>query len=217
MKKIKYIFFYILLSNSAFSQIMSEHIYKYENSINPIFSKVSKQILITFDKNSLIDTNSKFIYILKIDISDRKSELTGISNGTNFNSLSGFGSYGVMGGVLASGFSSQKQFSFKNTNGFVLFNKLSFDSLNGYSKKIIEIIDSKKGPQNYNSSYYFKVDKLELSLEIEQKDFININDYVITKNILMKIDESVFIFTDEEFKKLYKETLSNIKGMWDSY
>ena len=217
MKRAKCIFFLLILASSAFSQIMSEHIYKYENSINPIFSKVSKQILVTFDKNSLIDTNSKFVYILKIDISDRKSELTGISNGSNFNSISGFGSYGVMGGVLASGFSSQKQFSFKNTNGFILFNKLSFDSLNAYSKKIIEIIDSKKGPQNYNSSYYFKVDKLELSLEIEQKNFTNVNDYVITKNILMKIDESVFIFTDEEFKNLYKETFSNIKGMWDSY
>jgi hypothetical protein len=217
MKRAKCIFFLLILTNSAFSQIMSEHIYKYENSINPIFSKVSKQILVTFDKNSLIDTNSKFVYILKIDISDRKSELTGISNGSNFNSLSGFGSYGVMGGVLASGFSSQKQFSFKNTNGFILFNKLSFDSLHAYTKKIIEIIDSKKGPQNYNSSYYFKVDKLELSLEIEQKNFTNVNDYIITKNILMKIDESVFIFTDEEFKKLYKETFSNIKGMWDSY
>lgn len=217
MKRAKCIFFLLIFASSAFSQIMSEHIYKYENSINPIFSKVSKQILVTFDKNSLIDTNSKFVYILKIDISDRKSELTGISNGSNFNSISGFGSYGVMGGVLASGFSSQKQFSFKNTNGFILFNKLSFDSLNAYSKKIIEIIDSKKGPQNYNSSYYFKVDKLELSLEIEQKNFTNVNDYVITKNILMKIDESVFIFTDEEFKKLYKETFSNIKGMWDSY
>ena len=54
-----------------------------------------------------------------------------------------------------------------------------------------------------------------MSLEIEQtKTDI---EYLITKNVYLKIDESVFVLTDEEFEKLYKETFTNIKGMWDSY
>lgn len=204
--KIKYVFCLLIITNSAFSQIMSEHIYKYENSINPIFSNTSKQILITFDKNSLIDASNEFNYLFKIDISDRKSELSGIS------ATSGFG---VLGGILASGFSSSRQISFKNTNGYVLLNKNSFDSLIKYSNKIIEIMKAKSVPQNFNSSYFFKVDKLEMSLEIEQtKTDI---EYLITKNVYLKIDDSVFVLTDEEFKKLYKETFINIKGMWDSY
>ena len=206
MKKIKYILFYILLSNSAFAQIMSEHIYKYENSINPIFCNTSKQILITFDKNSLIDATKEFNYIFKIDISDRKTELSGIT------ATSGFG---VLGGILSSGFSSSKQILFKNTNGYILFNKSSIDSLVKYSNKIIEIMKVKNAPQNFNSSYFFKVDKLEMSLEIEQtKTEV---EYLLTKNVYLKIDESVFVLTDEEFKKLYKDTFTNIKGMWDGY
>ena len=214
----KWLFFIsmLLINNSAFSQIMSEHIYKYENSINPFFSKVSKKILVTFDKNTLIDTSSKFTFILKIDISDMKSELTGINAGTNFNGISGFSNYSVMGGILSSGFSSQKQYSFKNTNGYVLFNKSNFDSLYTYSNKIVEIIESRKGPQNYNTSYYFKIDKLELSLEIEKQGENSNVDFAFSKTIFLKIDESIFIFTNEEFKKLYLETLSDIKGMWDS-
>ena len=118
MKKIKYIFLYILLSNSAFSQIMSEHIYKYENSINPIFSNTSKQILITFDKNSLIDATKEFNYLFKIDISDRKTELSGIT------ATSGFG---VLGGILSSGFSSSS----------AQFLSLAFSISNSFFKEMI--------------------------------------------------------------------------------
>ena len=39
-------------------------------------------------------------------------------------------------------------------------------------------------------------------------------EYLLTKNVYLKIDESVFVLTDEEFKKLYKEILTNIKGMF---
>jgi hypothetical protein len=195
---------------------------KYEKSMNPLFSKKSKTILVTFDKNSLIDSPQIFNYLFKVDISDRKSELIGVANDFNISgAVTAINRYGILGGVLASSFNTSKQFSYRNTNGYVILDRPSFDSLINFSEKLIKIIDSIKPPQNFSKSYFYKIDKLELSLEIQQsiETYNNANGeslrFKLDKTIFLKIDESVYVFSEEEFKELYNVTLLSTQSLWD--
>ena len=226
MKKIIFIFLSSLYSIVSFAQIQSLHLMSYENSINPIFSKKSKQISISFDKNSLIEQPEKFNCVFKIDISDKKAELTGVANDFNVGgAVTAINNYGVIGGLLSSGLSSSKMYSFRNTNGVVLFDRIKFDSLVKFSKMIVNIMDSKKGVQNYGQSFYFKIDNLEITLEIPKtrsENMItdvnsNVTSFTVTKSVLLKIDESVFIFTGEEFSALYNNYLLDVEGLWNNY
>jgi hypothetical protein len=215
MKKLFFLSLFLFLSIVGFNQIMSTHLLKYENSINPLFSKKSKQISITFDENNIIDSTFKF-YVFKIDISDRKAELNGISNDINIGAaLSGIQNYGIIGGLISTGLSSSKQFTIRNTNGFVVFDKNKFDSLFKVSKKLIEIMKSTKGLQNYAKTYFYEIDKLQISLQVDLADIeynteIRGNTYSVKKTVLFKIDESIFLFTEEEFIKLYSDVLINV-------
>ena len=215
MKKLFFLSLFLFLSLVGFNQIVSTHLLKYENSINPLFSKKSKQISITFDENNIIDSAFKF-YAFKIDISDRKAELNGISNDINIGAaVSGIQNYGIIGGLISTGLSSSKQFSIRNTNGFVVFDKNKFDSLFKVSKKLIEIMKSTKGLQNYAKTYFYQIDKLQISLEVDLADIeynteIRGNTYSVKKTVLFKIDESIFLFTEEEFIKLYSDVLVNV-------
>ena len=223
MKKNLFILVIITFFNTiANAQIMSLHLLKYEKSMNPLFSKKSKSILVTFDKNSLIDSPQIFNYLFKVDISDRKSELTGVANDFNISgAVTAINRYGILGGVLASSFNTSKQFSYRNTNGYVILDRPSFDSLINFSEKLIDIIDNFKLPINFNKSYFYKVDKLELSLEIEQsiETYNNSNGeslrFKLDKTIFLKIDESVYVFSEEEFKELYNVTLLSTQSLWD--
>lgn len=225
MKKNLIIMLIITLFNTiANSQIMSLHLLKSEKSMNPLFSKKSKQIIISFDKNSLIDSPETYNYLFKIDISDRKSELTGVDNDLNIGgALTAINRYGVLGGVLASSFNTSKHYSYRNTNGNVILDKLSFDSLINYSEKIINIMDVIKPPQNFSSSYFYKVDKLELSLEIEQNVQASYTYFdkessknKLDKRIFLKIDESIFAYSEDEFREFYKLTLLKTKSLWNN-
>ena len=52
--------------------------------------------------------------MFKVDISDRKSELTGVANDFNVSgALTAINRYGILGGVLASSFNTSKQFSYR--------------------------------------------------------------------------------------------------------
>jgi hypothetical protein len=219
----RFIFFLMLISTTTFSQIMSTHLLSYSNSINPIFSKKSKSINLSFDKIKLLDTISEEKYILKIDISDRKSELSGISNDFNLaGGVAALNNYGLLGGALALGLNSSKQFSIKNTNGSVALNHTKFDSLFKFSNRIVKLIDSELSLDPISISYYFKVDNIEMSLEVEQtisssqKMDVNGNRFVAIsdKKVFLKIDESVFIMSDSEFKKFTNETLGSINKLW---
>ncbi len=219
----RFIIFLMLISSSSFSQIMSTHLLSYSNSINPIFSKKSKSINLSFDKIKLLDTVSEEKYILKIDISDRKSELSGISNDFNLaGGVAALNNYGLLGGALALGLNSSKQFSIKNTNGSVALNHSKFDSLFKFSNRIVKLIDSGLSLDPISITYYFKVDNIEMSLEVDQtisssqKMDVNGNRIVAIsdKKVFLKIDESIFIMSDSEFKKFTNETLVSINEIW---
>jgi hypothetical protein len=178
---------------------------------------------LSFDKIKLLDTVSEEKYILKIDISDRKSELSGISNDFNLaGGLSALNNYGLLGGALALGLNSSKQFSIKNTNGAVALNRTKFDSLFKFSNRIVKLIDSGLSLDPISITYYFKVDNIEMSLEVDQtisssqKMDVNGNRFVAIsdKKVFLKIDESVFIMSDSEFMKFAKETLVSINELW---
>ena len=224
MKKNLFILVIITLLNTvANAQIMSLHMLKYEKSINPLFSKKSKSILVTFDKNSLIDSPQVYNYLFKVDISDRKSELIGVANDFNISgAVTAINRYGVLGGVLASSFNTSKQFSYKNTNGYVILDRPSFDSLINFSEKLINIIDNFKLPIDFSKSYFYKVDKLELSLEIQQSTerYINSNgessSYKLDKTFFLKIDESIYVFSVEEFKEFYNSSLLSTQSLWNN-
>lgn len=223
MKKNLFILLIITLFNTiANAQIMSLHLLKYEKSMNPLFSKKSKSILVTFDKNSLIDSPQVYNYLFKVDITDRKSELTGVANDFNISgAVTAINRYGILGGVLASSFNTSKQFSYRNTNGYVILDRQSFDSLINFSEKLIDIIDNFKLPINFNKSYFYKVDKLELSLEIQQniETYTNTtgqsSSYKLDKTFFLKIDESIFAFSVEEFKEFYNSSLLVTQSLWD--
>lgn len=224
MKKNLFILVIITFFNTiANAQIMSLHLLKYEKSMNPLFSKKSKSILVTFDKNSLIDSPQIFNYLFKVDISDRKSELTGVANDFNVSgALTAINRYGILGGVLASSFNTSKQFSYRNTNGYVILDRQSFDSLINFSEKLIDIIDNFKLPINFNKSYFYKVDKLELSLEIQQniETYTNTtgqsSSYKLGKTFFLKIDESIYVFSVEEFKEFYNSSLLSTQSLWNN-
>ena len=223
MKKNLFILVIITFFNTiANAQIMSLHLLKYEKSMNPLFSKKSKSILVTFDKNSLIDSPQVYNYLFKVDITDRKSELTGVANDFNISgAVTAINRYGILGGVLASSFNTSKQFSYKNTNGYVILDRQSFDSLINFSEKLIDIIDNFKLPINFNKSYFYKVDKLELSLEIQQniETYTNTtgqsSSYKLDKTFFLKIDESIYAFSVEEFKEFYNSSLLVTQSLWD--
>ena len=223
MRKILFTLLIIMSFNkTTFSQIMSLHLLKYEKSINPLFSKKSKTILVTFDKNSLIDSPQVYNYLFKVDITDRKSELTGVANDFNISgAVTAINRYGILGGVLASSFNTSKQFSYRNTNGYVILDRQSFDSLINFSEKLIDIIDNFKLPINFNKSYFYKVDKLELSLEIQQniETYTNTtgqsSSYKLDKTFFLKIDESIYAFSVEEFKEFYNSSLLVTQSLWD--
>ena len=223
MKKNLFILVIITLFNTiGNAQIMSLHLLKYEKLMNPLFSKKSKSILVTFDKNSLIDSPQVYNYLFKVDITDRKSELTGVANDFNISgAVTAINRYGILGGVLASSFNTSKQFSYRNTNGYVILDRQSFDSLINFSEKLIDIIDNFKLPINFNKSYFYKVDKLELSLEIQQniETYTNTtgqsSSYKLDKTFFLKIDESIYAFSVEEFKEFYNSSLLVTQSLWD--
>ena len=70
--------------------------------------------------------------------------------------------------------------------------------------------------------YFYKVDKLELSLEIEQSvetvTYANgeTSKYKIGKTIFLKIDESIYVFSEEEFKELYDTTFLPTQSLWNN-
>ena len=116
---------------------------------------------------------------------------------------------------------TSKQFSYRNTNGYVILDRQSFDSLINFSEKLIDIIDNFKLPINFNKSYFYKVDKLELSLEIQQniETYTNTtgqsSSYKLDKTFFLKIDESIYVFSVEEFKEFYNSSLLSTQSLWD--
>ena len=84
-------------------------------------------------------------------------------------------------------------------------------------------MDVIKLPQNFSSSYFYKVDKLELSLEIEQNVQASYTYFdkessknKLDKGIFLKIDESIFAYSEDEFRGFYKLTLLKTKSLWDN-
>lgn len=219
----KRIIIILLLPIIGFSQTKTMHLVKYENNINPIFSKVLKHLSISLDKISLIDS-LQYQTILKIDLSDRKSELNGISNEISIgNHLNAFRNYGLVGGLVSSSLSTSKLYSFKNTIGSVLLTKVQFDSLYRFSEKIMSLLDEKDEKIKFDMTYYFNVDKIEMTLEVLKKknsDNENVGSkqtyYVIDRNIFLRIDDAIFGFNDSDFKNFYNNTLSYINSMWDN-
>lgn len=207
----------------TFGQTKSVHLVKYEDNINPIFSKVSKRINISLDKLSYIDS-IKSIVLLKIDINDRKSELissvSGIGVGGGYASFNGDG---LLVNALASSLSSSKQFSFKNTVGSKILNRKQFDTLFNYFETIIKLMKDSKESEVYDISYYFNIENLEINLETNRKIIIESdanlnrnNKVLVERNIYLKIDESIFGFKEDEFRKLYENVFINIKNNWDN-
>jgi hypothetical protein len=204
MKKSAIFLVVCFICQYSYSQIETTHLLKYEKTINPLFSKKSNQIIVNFDKSNLIDTPSNYFNYLKIDISERKAELNGVVNDFNLGgTISSFNNYGIIGGLLASSFNTSKVYSLKNTNGFVIFNKQKFDSLLNCCGKISQIIKSIRNKSlNNEKSYYFQVDKIFITLEISlvKTNYANaselkVQDYEQSRNIIFKIDDSIFIFT----------------------
>ena len=223
MKKILIIFILGLASNLTYSQIETTHLLKYEKTINPLFSKKLNQIVVSFEKSNLIDSPQNSFKYLKVDISDRKSELNGVVNDFNLGgAVSAVNNYGVIGGLLASSFSSSKYYSFRNTNGFIVLNKIQFDTLLKYSGKISQLVKSIKNSNlNNEKTYFFQIDKIILTLEVNlNKDYsVNstgntIENFTQKFSILFKIDESVFVFTDNEFEEFLLNSMLPIASIW---
>ncbi len=217
--KFSILLFLLFISLNSTAQLLSTHLYNYENTINPLFSKVNKKITITFDSNSYLDSIGNNFYVFKFDISDKKTELKGITNDINLtNTAVAINNGGLIGGLLSVGLSSSKQYSILNTNGVVFFNKKQFDSLVNFISKINELIKSNKTPVFYDKSYFFKIDKLELWLEVAKKT--DYNDNTKTKSfyndftILFKIDNSVFIMDKDEIENFNNGCIKEIKEMW---
>jgi hypothetical protein len=203
------------------SQTKSIHLVKYEATINPIFSKVSKKINFFLGKVSIIDSPKSVIF-LKIDISDRKSELVGSGGSVGLGGgMFGNGYSGIAGGLLGSSFSSSKQFLYRNTTGTIILNKIQFDTLFSYFTKVNELIRSQSDePKFYDISYNFGIENLEINLELAKKNYSEnaysngaYNTY-IDKQVYLKIDESIFGFKEDEFVKLFNEVITKIKTNW---
>lgn len=213
----------LLLPLLTYSQTKSVHLVKYEDNINPIFSKVSKKINISLDKLSVIDSPQSII-LLKIDINDRKSELVG--SGNNFGIGGGYASMnndGILVNALASSLSSSKQYSFRNTIGSKILNRKQFDTLFNYCDKIIELMKESKESAVFDINYFFNLENLEINLESNRKISVesdaNLNrrdKVIIERNVYLKIDDSIFGFKEDDFKTLYNNVLINIKNNWDN-
>lgn len=211
------------MNNLSYSQFETTHLLKYEKTINPLFSKKLNQIIVNFEKSNLIDSPQNSFKYIKIDISDRKSELNGVVNDFNLGgAVTAVNNYGIIGGLLASSFSSSKYYSFKNTNGFIVLNKIQFDTLLKYSAKISQIIKSLKSTNlNNEKTYYFQLDKILLTLEVglNKDNYTNsfgsaVENITQKFNIIFKIDESVFVFTDNEFDEFLLNSLIPIASIW---
>jgi len=217
IKNILFTFLFIIPS-FLYSQIETTHLYKYEKTINPLFSKVDKKVAITFDSNSYLDSSFSSFYLFKIVISDKKNELKGISNDLNVSNTAAIINKGLLGGLLAVGLSTSRQYSILNTSGSVFFNKKQFDSLVVFISKINDLIKSTQTPIFYDKSYFFKIDKLELWLEIIKKTEFNDNSKsAIPYNdftVLFKIDDSVYIMDKDEIESFNNGCIKEIKEMW---
>jgi hypothetical protein len=181
------------------------------------------QIVVNFDKINQIDSPNNSFNYLKVDISERKSELNGVVNDFSLGgAISSFNNYGLVGGLLASSFNTSKVYSYKNTNGFVIFNKIKFDTLLNICGKISQINKSIKDKTlNNEKSYFFQVDKINITLEITlvKTNYTNesrISEFEQSRNVIFKIDDSVFIFTDSEFEEFLLESLLPVGSIWDN-
>lgn len=217
MKKFIILFSLVLTVESVYSQIEVTHLIKFEKTINPIFSKKLNQIIINFERSNVIDSPHKSLKYLKIEISDRKSELNGSVNDFNLGgTIASINNYGIVGGLLSSSFSNSKYFSYRNTNGSVVLNKKQFDTLFNYLVKINQIINNLRNINlNNEKTYLFQVDKINLNLEIKSLrpgELMETNN--IDNKIIFKIDESIFIFTESEFDELLKNTFQFISNSW---
>lgn len=217
MKKIIILFLLVLTVQSVYSQIEVTHLIKFEKTINPIFSKKLNQIIINFERSNVIDSPHKSIKYLKIEISDRKSELNGSVNDFNLGgTIASINNYGIIGGLLSSSISNSKFFSYRNTNGSVVLNKKQFDTLFNYLVKINQVINNLRNINlNNEKTYLFQVDKININLEIKSLRSGELMDTTnIDNKVIFKIDESIFIFTENEFDELLKNTFQFISNSW---
>ena len=222
--KYSFLIFFLWFPILVHSQTKSAHLVRYEASINPIFSKVFKKINFSLDKVSLIDSPTSIIF-LKIDISDRKSELVGSAGSVGLGgNMFGYGNAGIIGGLIGSSFNSSKQYLYRNTTGTIILNKLQFDTLFNYFSKMSELIKSNSDePKLYDISYNFAIENFEINLEFTKKNYTEndsfsdnrTNNTYIEKYVYFKIDDSIFGFKEDEFLKLFNEVVINIKGNWE--
>lgn len=223
MKKFTILFLFLFTVQSLYSQIEITHLIKYEKTINPIFSKKLNQFSVNFERSNLIDSPYNFIKYLKIDISDRKSELNGSINDFNLGgTIASINNYGIIGGILSSSISNSKFFSYRNTSGSVVLNKKQFDTLFNYLIKIDQIVNNlKKTNLNNDKTFFFQVDKINLNLEVKvsKDNYTNNRGELIESNkienkIIFKIDESIFIFSENEFDEIFKNIFQFISNSW---
>ncbi len=211
-------FIFTLLPFFAFSQIKSEHILSYSKLINPAFSKNASQINASFDKNSIIGNESDAKYFVKFEISEKKAELSGSSANFNIGSaVAGFNSFNLLGSLLSSSAGFSNVYAFKNFIGNVFLNKDNFDTLFNYSTFIRNQIEKDNIKGANPITYYFKIDKIELSLDVYSGKDLNVFDNVYSysqRNIILKIDDAIFAFTDREFIKFHNDFLVKVKSLW---
>ena len=197
----------------GYSQIITEHLIQESKVYNPLFSKEKGNIKIRLDMTYTYP-KSDTVFNCVIDISERKIKLEGVSNSANISgAISSYNDYGILGGIAALGFGSNRSYSYNNTKGVAVLDYKTFDTL---LKNVSIIREFTKFNKGIPKTLIFKSGKVLLGLDMklikdETLGFILENFYYI------QVDDSTYKLSEAEFKEMTGGILIEVQKIWDIY
>jgi len=208
-KAFSLIVFCMITFSQLKSQLIIEHLYKISKNYTPFFGNEKGALNISLELSHGDGRDS--ILSLVIDINQRKVKLEGTVTGLSAGIGASSGSWGLIG-ALAGSFSSNNKYSFINTQGVVVLDYKSFDSLEVILNKI-KIISSQPNP--YDKTVLFKVNKIRVGVDLRNEKLGNIT--TVVKEYYFQIDESTFKLSEDEFKELCANSFDVLKISFDEF
>ncbi len=202
----------LLTCNSLKAQFITEHLIEVNKSYNPIFGSGKGSLRASLDLTYKDNEKGDSILNVVVSIEQLKATLTGSSKSISVGGGGLGDSWGIIGGIAA-GLVSNKAYALTNTNGLDIINKKQLDSLISSFDRIKYLASFNQG---YNKTVLFRVGKILLGLDLENKG-TTMTGFTLTKKFYIQIDESAYSLSENEFNDLYENAFKAMKASWETF
>lgn len=195
----------LLAPPMCFSQLTIEHLYETTKTFSPWFGKEKGQLSFFLELSYRDGGDSTMNLVMSINQS--KMQLSGTTN-----TMALGGSSGLLGS-LAAGLANSRTYTLSNSQGIVVFDDHSYDSLLLVLNKIKTI--SEIGI-SFPKSVFYRVNKIVIGLDMK----ISVNEQgrrFIDKTYYFQIDDASFKLSESEYKDLCNDSLYPLKESFEMF